>query len=56
MTVFTAKAIAYDAARNRLEEVEVRDGDERMAVFRAMEQINDRPRAEAWATVEIVVS
>jgi hypothetical protein len=56
MTIFTAKAIAYDAARNRLEEVEVRDGDERMAVFRAMEQINDRPRAEAWATVEIVVS
>jgi hypothetical protein len=53
--MFTAKAIAYDAARNRLHEAEAIDRDPGEAAKRAVDALLRNDRTDGSQTIEIVV-
>jgi hypothetical protein len=53
--MFTAKAIAFDAARNRLHEAESIDKDPGEAAKRAVDALLRHDDANACQTIEIVV-
>ncbi len=56
MPVFTAKAIAYDAAHQRLAEVEVRHEDEEYAAVKALQAVKNTSQGAYWVTIELQIS
>lgn len=54
--MFSARAIAYNPAHERLVEVEVRHEDEEYATMKAIRALKDHPKGAYWASIEIVVN